>query len=415
VKSAPLSLAILALLILWPTFFSVSAFGQCAFPLSAVTHGTSGINFIPEGNEPFNMTSLATAKWQFGCDGVGTDYPNLDVGSYSNYSGVLNVYVFYQTGRSTDLYGRCGHTDVDISQDTGEITGATILMWQQQGDGTDCSANMRNLVAHEMGHVLGLNDADQYAECNGTIMGKNPDFIATDQCDAVKDDWYTPEEQNRDSRITECAVSCNGWCDPNGYCMQCDESGCYANQSPIIFNLSSGSFELTSIAEGVNFDLGAVGTPSPTSWTAPGSGLAFLCRDRNHNGQIDSGRELFGDRTPMHSGADAPNGFVALAEFDTEAAGGNNNGYIDPGDRIWTSLLLWEDRNHDGRSQPEELRTLSEAGLTAISLDYKLDQRRDRYGNQFRYRAFAIGTDSIGVRAHYTIYDVLLQQKRAPQ
>jgi len=84
VKSAPLSLAILALLILWPTFFSVSAFGQCAFPLSAVTHGTSDINFIPEGNEPFNMTSLATAKWQFGCDGVGTDYPNLDVGSYSN-------------------------------------------------------------------------------------------------------------------------------------------------------------------------------------------------------------------------------------------------------------------------------------------------------------------------------------------
>jgi hypothetical protein len=173
---------------------------------------------------------------------------------------------------------------------------------------------------------------------------------------------------------------------------------------------------LTSISGGVSFDLGAVGTPSPTSWTAPDRALAFLCWDRNRNGQIDSGRELFGDRTPMHSGATAANGFEALAEFDTEAAGGNDNGYIDPGDRIWTSLRLWVDRNHDGLSQPEELSTLSNAGLTAISLDYKLNQRRDRYGNQFRYRGFAIGTDSIGGRStRYEVYDVLLQQKRARQ
>jgi len=60
-------------------------------------------------------------------------------------------------------------------------------------------------------------------------------------------------------------------------------------------------------------------------------------------------------------------------------------------------------------------RALSSAGLTAISLDYKFDQRRDRYGNQFRYRAFAMGTDSIGVSTRYTVYDVLLQQRRPPQ
>jgi hypothetical protein len=397
--------------------FSVSAFGQCAFPWSAVTSGKSYINFIPLGNEPFFMTDLAADKWSFGCDGVGTAYPQLTVGSYSNYSDTMNVYVIYLTGRSTAPDGRCGYTAESLGDD-GQITGAIIKMWQQQADGADCEPTMRNLVAHEIGHVLGLNVVTRYPECNGTIMGNNPDFISTDQCSAVKDTWYTPEEQERDNRVTECAVSCSGgnWCDSAGYCMQCDQSGCYPQTSPIIFNLSSGPFELTSIAGGVSFDLGAVGTPSPTSWTAPGRALAFLCWDRNRNGQIDSGRELFGDRTPMRSGATAANGFDALAEFDTEALGGNDNGYIDAGDQIWTSLRLWVDRNHDGVSQPEELSTLSNAGLTAISLDYKLDQRRDPYGNQFRYRAFAIGTGSVGVSSiRYSVYDVLLQQKRPRQ
>ena len=56
-------------------------------------------------------------------------------------------------------------------------------------------------------------------------------------------------------------------------------------------------------------------------------------------------------------------------------------------DSIFTSLRLWQDVNHNGISEPSELKTLTAVGLTAIELDYKEARRFDEYGNNFRYRA----------------------------
>ena len=96
--------------------------------------------------------------------------------------------------------------------------------------------------------------------------------------------------------------------------------------SPIIFDLDDDGFNLTDADHGVNFDLNADGQRERIAWTSSAGADAWLCRDRNGDGVIGDGRELFGNFTPLANGRRAPNGFVALAEFDTPALGGNGDG-----------------------------------------------------------------------------------------
>lgn len=156
--------------------------------------------------------------------------------------------------------------------------------------------------------------------------------------------------------------------------------------TPIIVDLSGDGFRLTDARGGVDFDINNDGQAGRLAWTAAGADDAFLALDRNGNGSIDGGAELFGNFTPQPD-SDEPNGFIALAEFDRLEHGGDGDGVISVNDTVFAALRLWRDGNHNGVSEPGELRGLGDSSVSSIELKYRTAKKQDAFGNIFRYRA----------------------------
>lgn len=131
---------------------------------------------------------------------------------------------------------------------------------------------------------------------------------------------------------------------------------------PLVLDLDGDGIETSSVTDShkVLFDTNGDGLKTATGWVNADD--ALLVMDRNGNGTIDNGGELFGDQTIVN-GVKATDGFSALRTEDT-----NNNGRFDANDTNFTNVRIWQDNNQDGISQSSELKTLIEAGISSINL-----------------------------------------------
>jgi hypothetical protein len=403
----------------------VSLFFFSAVPVSAcsellgyrdVTFYTSQIKVSTSNFSDTGAISSAANFWDTGCSGsnAGYQFPEISSGVCSQ-TDCIEVYVNYVGGVSTSVTGGCAEYQ---DHQVGQTNGGTIKVFATSTNGFDCSGDWLYALEHELGHVLGLDhptppSGDLGHPCFGSVMGSHyygypASPLDTEDCNNTDHQWYTPTEEHRDDEQTllqDCESRCASHCEEDyGGSFYCPVEG----QSPIIFDLDDNGFNLTDADRGVDFDLNADHQRERVAWTTTAGTNAWLCRDRNGDGVIGDGRELFGNSTPLANGHKAPNGFVALAEFDAPASGGNADGQLDSRDRLWGTLLLWIDANHDGHSQPGELMTLAEAGVQSIDLHYIRSNYTDDNGNIFRFRAKAVVRDRKGKFHNAKIYDVFL-------
>lgn len=299
----------------------------------------------------------------------------------------------------------------------------------------DCAA-LAQLIAHEIGHTMGLGHCAQNPDGTEACGATDTAMVTAAGCPGGGTTCTAYERYNNTERGTTGPTPCDnqkiraagqynqnnvnqpnpnptpepdpcealygpGWfTGPDGPCLPPECRTCYhlggsfCSQSgicwtPVLIDIDGNGFNLTNAQNGVMFAPDSSGQQIRTAWTSANSDDAFLVLDRNGNGQIDDGTELFGCASPQPAvpTGELKNGFLALAEYDKPENGGNNDGQIDSRDAVFAQLKLWQDRNHNGISEADELQSLSVSPIRVIELRYRESRREDEHGNKFKYRA----------------------------
>lgn len=189
----------------------------------------------------------------------------------------------------------------------------------------------------------------QEAGLPGIYPNMLPDNLARDMLETI---IWNPYTQSLNTILNDWWQSATTW----------------IRRDPLAIDLDGDGIETVALSPTapITFDHNADGTKTGTGWLKGDD--AWLVLDRDSNGAIDSGRELFGVDTEITVNGttrNATNGFEALTTLDA-----NGDKVFDAKDAAFTQVRLWRDLNQDGISQASELSTLASKSITAISLNY---------------------------------------------
>ena len=164
------------------------------------------------------------------------------------------------------------------------------------------------------------------------------------------------------ARITQNKMNCIKNCPP----------------SPLILDLDGDGVEADALTY---FDHKGDGWAELSRWADEDDGT--LVWDRNNDGIINDGSELFGNNTVLANGRKAAHGFAALADLDD-----NGDGVIDASDAAWTELrvMRWTDDNDNGMKDDgeESLVTLDSLAIESLNTGFTDSSHVDSSGNEHR-------------------------------
>jgi len=180
---------------------------------------------------------------------------------------------------------------------------------------------------------------------------------------------------------------------------------------PLVFDVEGDGIRLVSLGESrADFDLFGVGETQRSTWIQGDD--ALLALDRDGNGQIDSGRELFGNFVGAVGYHEVKTGFEHLALLDAD-----QNGLIDQNDAAYTQLQLWQDVDGDGQSQDSELHSLRTLGVASIALGYRAIPESAGLDRQLTQRGLFVRTAESALKtgtAVGSVYDVWFRYVQTP-
>ena len=167
-----------------------------------------------------------------------------------------------------------------------------------------------------------------------------------------------------------------------------NKDGKYHIYDPLTLDLDGDGIETVSHNgyKGTLFDHDGDGIRTASGWVASDDGLLVV--DRNGDGIINDGKELFGDSSVLKDGTKAAHGYAALAEYDS-----NGDGVVDAKDADFDKLRVWRDLNQDGVSQKEELFTLEEVGVQSLNVAYQDTNQNLGNGNRLAQEGSYTGKD----------------------